>query len=114
MSATDAKPYGKVVENGTHAVEVVNELKSTGYGFDDIFVLAHQKDRTDKIADTAGTQEIGIKEEGLFDSLANVFRSRGDELRSKMTSLGFTKEEADFYEEELDRGKVLVIARRHT
>ena len=114
MRSTDAKPYGKIVENGTQAVEVVHELQSTGYGFDDIFVLAHQKERTDQIAHTAGTGEIGIKEEGVFDSLANLFRSRGDELRSKMTSLGFTQEEADFYEEELDKGKVLVIACRRS
>ncbi|WP_411345218.1 general stress protein [Paenibacillus sp. WLX1005] len=110
MASTNAKPYAKVVENGTQAVAVVNELRSTGYGFEEVYVLAHQKDRTEKIAETADAQEIGIKEEGAFDSLANLFRSRGDELRSKITSLGFTKEEADFYEEELDKNKVLVIA----
>lgn len=110
MQPTNAKPYAKVVENGTQAVEVVKELRSTGYGFDDVFVLTHQKDRTDQIAETSGAQEIGIKEAGVFDSLANLFRSRGDELRSQITSLGFSKEEANFYEAELDKNKVLVIA----
>ncbi|WP_017814312.1 MULTISPECIES: general stress protein [Paenibacillus] len=110
MNPTNAKPYAKVVANGIQAVEVVKELQSTGYGFDDIYVLAHQQDVTAKIAETAGAQEIGLKEEGMFDSLANLFRSRGDELRSKITSLGFTQAEADFYEQELDQDKVLIIA----
>ncbi|WP_458121286.1 general stress protein [Paenibacillus sp. Z6-24] len=110
MNPTNAKPYAKVVENGTRAVEVVKELQGTGYGFDDIYVLAYRKDLTDKITETAGAQEIGIKEEGMFDSLANLFRSRGDELRAKITSLGFTQAEADFYERELGKDKVLIIA----
>ncbi|KHF33659.1 General stress protein 17M [Paenibacillus sp. P1XP2] len=78
---------------------------------DNIFVLAHDGDRTERIADAANANEIGIKEEGMFDALANLFRLRGDELRAKITSLGFTEAEAQFYEKELDLGKVLVIAK---
>ncbi|WP_175537567.1 general stress protein, partial [Mycobacterium tuberculosis] len=48
----------------------------------------------------------------MFDSLANLFRSRGDELRAKIVTMGYTEAEADYYEKELDKGKVLVIARR--
>ncbi|MBP2002457.1 hypothetical protein J2Z69_003530 [Paenibacillus shirakamiensis] len=110
--AETTKSYAKVVENGVHAVETVKELSATGYDKDHIFVLAHDQDRTERIVDTANAQEIGMKEEGMFDSIANLFRSRGDELRSKIVSLGFTESEADFYEKELDLGKVLVIAKR--
>lgn len=112
MNSTNEQAYAKVVENGVQAVEAVKELQITGYLADQIFVLAHEKDRTDRIADTADAKEIGIKEEGVFDSLANLFRSRGDELRAKIVSMGFTEAEADFYESELDKGKVLVIAKR--
>lgn len=112
MNQTNHKSYAKVVDNGVQAVEAVNELRNTGYRYEDVFVLAHDQDRTDRIADTVDAKEIGIKEEGVFDSLANLFRSRGDELRAKITSLGFTDTEADFYEKELDQGKVLVIAKK--
>lgn len=112
MSSTQLNSYAKVVENGVKAVQEVKQLQSSGYGYDNIFVLAHDGDRTDRIADTANANEIGIKEEGVFDSLANLFRSRGDELRAKITSLGFTDAEADFYEKELDLGKVLIIAKK--
>ncbi|MEC0243740.1 general stress protein [Paenibacillus dokdonensis] len=111
-SSTNAKSYAKVVENGIQAVEEVNQLRSSGYVYDDIFVLAHDGDRSERIAETANADKIGIKEEGMFDALANLFRSRGDELRAKITSLGFTEAEAQFYEKELDLGKVLVIAKK--
>ncbi len=111
-SSTNAKSYAKVVENGVQAVEEVNQLRSSGYVYEDIFVLAHDGDRSERIAETADADQIGMKEEGMFDALANLFRSRGDELRAKITSLGFTEAEAQFYEKELDLGKVLVIAKK--
>ncbi|OAB45827.1 general stress protein [Paenibacillus antarcticus] len=112
MDSTQLNSYAKVVDNGVKAVEEVKQLRSTGYAYDNIFVLAHDEKRTDRIADVANANEIGIKEEGMFDSLANLFRSRGDELRAKITSLGFTDAQADAYEKELDLGKVLIIAKR--
>jgi hypothetical protein len=112
MNSTNAHAYAKVVENGVQAVETVKELRNTGYRYEDVFVLAHSQDRTDRIAGTADAKEIGMKEEGMFDSLANLFRSRGDELRAKIVSMGFTEAEAAFYEKELDLGKVLVIAKK--
>nr|WP_138494903.1 general stress protein [Paenibacillus pinistramenti] len=110
MNNTQA--YAKVVPNGVQAVQEVEELRRTGYSDDQIFVLAHEESRTDRIAETAAASEIGMKEEGMMDTVANLFRSRGDELRAKITSLGFTDHEADFYEKELDLGKVLVIAKQ--
>jgi len=62
------------------------------------------------LSDALDTNEIGVTEQGIFDSIANVFRSRGDELRSKMESLGLTDTEAQQFEKELDRGRVLVVA----
>ncbi|GIP54598.1 general stress protein [Paenibacillus vini] len=112
MSTIDNKSYAKVVQNGVQAVETVQELHSTVYSAEDIFVLAHDQDRSDRIAEAANANEIGIKEEGMFSAIANLFRSRGDELRAKIVSLGFTETEAAFYEKELDLGKVLVIAKR--
>jgi hypothetical protein len=72
--------------------------------------LAHGKDRSEDLSDALDTNEIGVNEQGVFDSIANVFRSRGDELRSKMESLGLTDTEAQQFEKELDRGRVLVVA----
>lgn len=112
MESTNAKAYAKIVENGTLAVQEIQNLQHAGYMTDHIYVLAHNSDKTERIAQVSEAKEVGIKEEGVFDSLAKLFRSRGDELRAKIVSLGFTEAEAGYYEKQLDLGKVLVIAKK--
>lgn len=105
------RAYARLVNNGVEAVDVVNDLHRQGFAHDQIYVLAHEKARTDHIADAADANRIGIAEEGVIDAVANLFRSRGDELRSKIQSMGFSSYEAGRYESELDHGKVLVMAK---
>jgi hypothetical protein len=102
-------PSIKILENAEKALEEIKDLYQTGYEMDDIFVLAHHADVTHKIAAIANTKEIGIAEEGIYQSLANVFKSRGDELRAKFISLGVSEVEATRLEAELDKGHVAVI-----
>jgi hypothetical protein len=105
------KAYAKLVNNGLEAIDVVKDLHRQGYNEKEIYVLAHGKDRTDRLADATDASKVGVTEEGMFDSIANLFRNRGDELRHKIESMGFDNNEANMYEAELDRGKVLVMAR---
>jgi len=106
------KAYAKLVNNGLEAFEVVNDLHRQGYEEEDIYVLTHDSGRTNRLADAASANTVGIAEEGMFDTMANLFRNRGDALRSKIESMGFNSFEASMYESELDRGKVLVMARQ--
>lgn len=112
MDSINVQVYAKVLENSVQAVKEVNRLHSSGYIKEDIYVISHNQDHENRIAEAANSSEVGLEEEGLFGTIANMFRSRGDELRSKISSLGFSEAEADFYEKELDLGKVLVIARK--
>lgn len=112
MDSVGARAFGKVVENGVQAIEEVKQLQGSGYSKDEIYVISHDRDREDRIVEAADANDVGLGEEGLFATIANIFRSRGDELRSKIQSLGFSEAEADFYEKELDLGKVLVIAKK--
>lgn len=105
------RAYAKLVNNGLEAVDVVNDLHRQGYSEKEIYVLAHERDRTDRLADATDANRIGMPEEGVFDTIANLFRTRGDALRSKIESMGFDNVEAELYEAELDNGKVLVIAK---
>ncbi len=107
------KPSIQVVESGMDAMSAVRELNRRGYGKDEIYVLAHDKDQTDRLTENSDANSIGMQEEGVFDSMANMFRSRGDALRSKLESVGLTEMEAERYEEVLDQGKILVIAKPH-
>ncbi|XID95943.1 general stress protein [Paenibacillaceae bacterium WGS1546] len=105
------KAYAKLVNNGLEAFDVVNDLHRQGYTSKEIYVLARDSGRTDRLADAADANTVGFAEEGMFDAVANLFRTRGDALRSKIESMGFGAYEASMYEAELDNGKVLVMAR---
>lgn len=56
--------------------------------------MAHSKDHSENLTNAMNTNDIGVAEQGIVNSIANVFRSRGDELRSKMESLGLSNLEA--------------------
>ncbi|RDW21333.1 general stress protein [Oceanobacillus arenosus] len=101
-----------VVENGVQAKAKIEQLAALGYTKDDIYLIAHDKKRMDDLSDELHVNEVGIEEEGLFDKIANVFRKRGDELRSQFENLGLTQAEAEKYEEELDNGRVVVIGKK--
>ncbi|WP_413305346.1 general stress protein [Bacillus sp. 1P10SD] len=100
----------KVVENGVQAKQEIEQLMTQGYTKDEIYLLAHDKNRSENLADNLDLTDVGVAEQGLFDSMANVFRSRGDELRSKLESLGLSQAEAERFEEEMDHGRVVVVA----
>jgi hypothetical protein len=105
------KAYAKIVNNGLEAFDVVNDLHRQGYTEKEIYVLAHEKARTDRLVEATDANKVGMSEEGMFDTIANLFRNRGDALRNKIESMGFNQHEASMYEAELDTGKVLVMAR---
>ncbi|MEH7082269.1 general stress protein [Neobacillus drentensis] len=100
----------KLVENGLQAKQEIEQLLNQGFTKDEVYLLAHGKERSEDLSEALDTNEIGVNEQGFFDSIANVFRSRGDELRSKMESLGLSDTEAQQFEKELDRGRVMVVA----
>ncbi|MDQ0271789.1 general stress protein [Cytobacillus purgationiresistens] len=99
----------EVVENGVQAISTINSLENQGFAKNDIYLFAHDKDRSENLTDATDTNDVGVKEQGIFDSIGNVFKSRGDELRTKMASLGLTDLEAEKYEEVLDLGKLVIV-----
>lgn len=100
----------QTVNNINEVHEQIYRFQNEGYSTDNIFVLTHDKDRTARIVDKTDAGKIGIAEEGLGTTIANIFRSHGDELRAKMRSLGISKVDADRLEAEMDKDKILVIA----
>ena len=104
------RPGLEIVENGVKAVEAVQALYEVGYQMENIYVLAHHEDVTTKVAALANANEIGMKEEGVLNALANLVRSRGDAMRAKLQSIGFSETESENLEKELDEGHILVIS----
>lgn len=101
-----------VVENGVQAKEKIDQLATEGYTRDDIYVITHDKERTEHLQENLHVNDVGLEEEGVIDKIANIFRSTGDTLRSHFQNLGLSETEADQYEKELDKGRVVVIAKK--
>ena len=101
------------VENAVQAKAEIERLEAQGFTHDDIYIFAHEKERTQDITDALGTESVGISEQGFFESMKNLTNSRGDELRAKMAAVGLTEHEASEYEKELDKGKLVVVAHKN-
>lgn len=99
-----------VVENSVQAKEKVEQLAAEGFTKEQVYLFSHNKEFSKDLTDATDTGSVGIKEQGIFEKLGNVFKERGDELRSKLQSLGLSEVEAQQYEEELDNHKVVVVA----
>ncbi|MCA1065525.1 general stress protein [Rossellomorea sp. AcN35-11] len=100
----------QTVENVVDAKKEIETFTNEGYTKDEIYVFAHDKHRSENITEATQTESTGIKEQGIVESMGNLFNSRGDELRSKMKAVGLNQAEADAYEEELDKGKLVIVA----
>ncbi|PSL40387.1 heat induced stress protein YflT [Planomicrobium soli] len=98
------------VENAVQAKSEVERLQSQGYDDDNIYIFAHDKRREADITEALDTESVGVKEQGFLNGMKNITNSRGDELRAKMAAVGLSDQEAEEYEEELDKGKLVIIA----
>ena len=107
------KPFIREYINEEQLKTDVNKLQAKGVQKDDIYLLSHDDERTDRIADNADTNTIGMKEMDFGSAVGNIFSSQGDQLRTKLEEIGFSELEAANYEKDLDEGKVLLIVTNH-
>jgi hypothetical protein len=98
-----------LVSTEEQAIREIRAFQREGYTLDEIYVLAHDSETTEGLSKLMNTNTVGMMEEGITGSFANLFRSRGDQLRSKMQTLGLSKAQTDQFEKELDKGKILVM-----
>ncbi|MEC2310449.1 YflT domain-containing protein [Bacillus atrophaeus] len=103
------KPVVREYTNDEKLLKDVEELKQLGVAKEDVYVLSHGDDRTERLADNTDANTIGAKETGLKHAVGNVFNKKGDELRNKIHEIGFSEQEASQFEERLDEGKVLLF-----
>ena len=102
----------KIAENAMKAKQEIERLEAQGYDRDNIYLFAHDKDVEKNLAETFDTETAGVGEQGLFGSMKNVVNKRGDELRQEMEAVGISQKEAAEYEEVLDTGKLVILARK--
>ena len=100
----------RVVKDGYEVKEAIEQFLSLGFRKDNIYLLAYEKDRTEELTNALNTSDIDISESGDNNPLANSFHFYKDELHSKLYSLGLSDEEVQQYLNELNWGRILVIA----
>jgi len=103
------KPVVQEFKDDTELMNTVKSLSAKGVSKDNLYVLSHDDDRTDRVADGADANKIGISEVGFGAYVSNIFSKKGDELRSQLMEMGFSEFEANNYEEKLDQGTILLI-----
>lgn len=103
------KPFVKEFTNDEQLQNAVALLKNKGINRDDVYILSHDDDRTNRIADNADANTVGLKEMDLTEAVGNIFSSKGDELRTKLKEMGFSEAEASKFEEDMDEGNVLLM-----
>jgi hypothetical protein len=105
----DLRPVFREFENDEYLVAEAQRLKDQGTNPDEMYVLAHDTDRTKRVANEAGLSTLGVTEVGIRATLQNLFMKKGDELRNDLEQIGFTRTEAEELEERLDDGKIFLI-----
>ncbi|ARI77725.1 general stress protein [Halobacillus mangrovi] len=103
------KPILREYTNDEKLMQDVTSLKNQGIDNKDIYILSHDDDRTDRIANNVNANTIGLSEQDFKNVISNIFSKQGDELRTKLKEIGFSQQEAEEYEEDMDEGKVLLI-----
>lgn len=105
------KPYVEEYHNEENLKQAVDLLKTKGVQADDLYVLTHDDDRTERISEKVDTNLIGTEDKGLTETLENLFVKKGDELRKQLQEMGFSEAESEMYEAKLDQGKALLIVK---
>lgn len=100
------KPEVKEFKDDVELMQEVKEQSKRGISKEDLYVMSHDDDRTERVANKMSANKLG---EGLESSVGKVFNKKGDELRAELKGLGFTQEEASEYENKLDHGSILLI-----
>lgn len=99
----------RLVNDEDAVLRAIRGFREEGHSLSEIYVLAHDDDQTEGLSRLTDTNTIGIMEEGMAAAFANLFRSRGNQLRAKLEALGISASEADRYESELDKGRIMVL-----
>ncbi|MGM0967443.1 MAG: general stress protein [Bacillota bacterium] len=90
------------VENSKEAKQTIEQIRS---GKNDLFVFAYDPERSDTVTEHTNAKSMTAVDQGILDQIANVIRTRDDELMAKMMSVGADQELALTLLDELKKGK---------
>lgn len=97
-----------IVENSKEANQTIEQIRSAK---DDIFVFAYDPERSDTVTEHTNAKSMTAVDQGILDQIANVIRTRDDELMAKLMSVGADQELALSLLDELKKGKLVICKR---
>ncbi|MGG5831751.1 general stress protein [Bacillus pumilus] len=97
-----------IVENSKEANQTIEQIRSAK---DDIFVFAYDPERSDTVTEHTNAKSMTAVDQGILDQMANVIRTRDDELMAKLMSVGADQELALSLLDELKKGKLVICKR---
>ncbi|WP_345241239.1 general stress protein [Pontibacillus salipaludis] len=103
------KPFVQEYHNDEKLQNDVQKLADNGIKKEHIYLMTHDEDRTERLANNTDANTVGAQEMNFAEVIGNIFSEKGEELRNKLQDLGFSESEADSYEEDLDEGKILLM-----
>ncbi|MGD6977402.1 general stress protein [Bacillus altitudinis] len=96
------------VENSKEAKQTIEQIQSAKY---DVFVFAYDPERSDTVTEYTEAKSMTAVDQGILDQIANVIRTRDDELMAKIMSTGADQELALTLLKELKKGKLVICKR---
>ncbi|RIU94938.1 general stress protein [Oceanobacillus picturae] len=103
------EPKFKIYHNDDQLSEAVDKLRNDGIPDDDIYILSIDNDHDRRARKETDANKIGAKVTGVSTALKNVFKGKGDTIRSKLNEIGFDKSKSEQLKVELDKGKTLLV-----
>ncbi|PCK18827.1 general stress protein 17m [Bacillus pumilus] len=99
------------VENSKEAKQTIENIHSADSSKDTVFVFAYDPERSDNVTEHTAAKSMTAIDQGVLDQIANVIRTRDDELMAKLMSVGADQELALTLLEELKKGKLVICKR---
>ncbi|MBP1988980.1 general stress protein [Paenibacillus eucommiae] len=100
-----------IVNDEEQALRHILTLQKESYPLSQIYVLTMDAQKAEELAEISGTQRAAAADEGLSDSLANLYLSQGERLLEEMEAIGLSEYEAQQYEQALEFGGYMIVAK---
>lgn len=107
----------KSVENGVQAKSVIETFLLEGYERDHIHIFANSNKRAEDIADflhvdAGATAETSGEDESFFASIKNFFKTTPENFHEQLNKLGLMDADQATAKNDLDAGKIIIVAHR--
>lgn len=98
-------PAVKEFQDDAELMAEVRRQASNGISKHDLYVISHDDDRTERVADAVDANEP----DDLNELVGTRYTKKGEELRAIFEEFDFSSDEASNLEDKLDHGKILLL-----